>query len=205
MTWGFPCGSAGKESTCKLGRSPGEGKGYSTPDFWPGEFHGLYSPWGHKKSDTTERLSLNTIYMLLYTCEQAPFQEHVRKSNKSSLMSEWKSLSRVWLFATSQTCPWNSPGQNTGVGNLSLLQRIFPTQGSNRGLLHCRRILYQLSHQGNPVYSTGNYIQYSVINHDGERICLTESFCCIVEINSIVNQLYFSELFKNLFKKESAW
>ena len=41
--------------------------------------------------------------------------------------------------------PWNSPGQNTGVGSLSLLQRIIPTQGSNSGLPHCRQILYQLS------------------------------------------------------------
>ena len=46
--------------------------------------------------------------------------------------------------------PWNSPGQKTGVGSLSLLQGIFPTQGSNPGLLHCRQILYQLSHQGSP-------------------------------------------------------
>ena len=46
--------------------------------------------------------------------------------------------------------PWNSPGQNTGVGNLSLLQGIFPNQGSNPGLLHCRQILYQLSHKGSP-------------------------------------------------------
>ena len=46
--------------------------------------------------------------------------------------------------------PWNSPGQNTGVGSLSLLQDIFPTQGSNPGLLHCRQILYQLSHKGSP-------------------------------------------------------
>ena len=44
--------------------------------------------------------------------------------------------------------PWNSPGQNTGVVSLSLLQGIFPTQGSNPGLLHCRQILYQLSHKG---------------------------------------------------------
>ena len=44
--------------------------------------------------------------------------------------------------------PWNSPGQNTGVGSLSLLQGIFPTQGSNPGLPHCRQILYQLGHQG---------------------------------------------------------
>ena len=46
--------------------------------------------------------------------------------------------------------PWNSPGQNTGVGSLSLLQEIFPTQGLNPGLLHCRQILYQLSHKGSP-------------------------------------------------------
>ena len=46
--------------------------------------------------------------------------------------------------------PWNSPGQSTGVGNLSLLQRIFPTQGSNPGLLHCRCVLYHLSHKGSP-------------------------------------------------------
>ena len=44
--------------------------------------------------------------------------------------------------------PWNSPGQNTGVGSHSLLQGIFPTQGSNPGLPHCRQIFYQLSHQG---------------------------------------------------------
>ena len=46
------------------------------------------------------------------------------------------------------THPWNSPGQNTGVGSLSLRQGIFPTQGSNPGLPHGRRILYQLSHKG---------------------------------------------------------
>ena len=45
---------------------------------------------------------------------------------------------------------WNSPGQKTGVGSLSLLQGIYPTQGSNPGLPHCRQILYQLSHKGSP-------------------------------------------------------
>ena len=43
--------------------------------------------------------------------------------------------------------PWNSPGQNTGVGSLSLLRGIFPSQGSNPGLPRCRRIL---SHKGSP-------------------------------------------------------
>ena len=64
---GFPCGSAGKGSTCNvgdLGSNPWVGKipwrreRLPTPVFWPGEFHGLYSPWGRKESDTTERLSL---------------------------------------------------------------------------------------------------------------------------------------------------
>ena len=43
-----------------------------------------------------------------------------------------------------------SSGQNTGVGSLSLLQGLFPTQGSNPGLPHCTRVLYQLSHKGSP-------------------------------------------------------
>ena len=66
MFLGFPGGSAGKESACNagdlgsipgLGRSPGEEK-LPTPVGWPGEFHGLQSPWGRKESDTTERLSI---------------------------------------------------------------------------------------------------------------------------------------------------
>ena len=46
-------------------------------------------------------------------------------------------------------CPWNSPGQITGVGSY-LHQGIFPTQGSNPGLLHCRRILHRLNYQKSP-------------------------------------------------------
>ena len=62
---------------------------------------------------------------------------------------EWKSLSLVRVFETPWLySSWNSPGQNTGVGSHFLLQGIFPTQGSNPGLLHCRPILYQLSHRG---------------------------------------------------------
>ena len=49
--------------------------------------------------------------------------------------------------------PLFSPGQNTRMGSLSLLQGIFPTQGSDPGLPHCRRIPYHLSHQGSPFTS----------------------------------------------------
>ena len=62
--------------------------------------------------------------------------------------------------------PWNSPGQNTGVGSLALLQGIFPTQGSNPGLLHYRRILYQLSYQGNPVILKWELNNNRVMKHD---------------------------------------
>ena len=49
--------------------------------------------------------------------------------------------------------PWNSPGQNTGVGSLSLPLGIFPIQGSNPRLPHCRWIRYHLSHKGRPLCS----------------------------------------------------
>ena len=65
------------------------------------------------------------------------------KSESCSVMSN--SLQPHGLYSK-----WNSPGQNTGAGSLSLLQGIFPIQGSNPGLPHCRQILYQLSHQGSP-------------------------------------------------------
>ena len=65
----------------------------------------------------------------------------VKWSESRSVMSN--SLQHHGLYN-----PWNSPGQNTGVGSCSLLQGIFPTQGSNPGLPHCRWILYQLSYQG---------------------------------------------------------
>ena len=59
---GFPCGSAGKESACNAGdlsSSPWRKERSPTPVLWPGEFQGLYSPWGHKESDTTEWFSLS--------------------------------------------------------------------------------------------------------------------------------------------------
>ena len=56
--------------------------------------------------------------------------------------------------------PWNSLGQNTGVGSLFLLQGIFPNQGSNPGLPHCRQILYQLSHKGSPKLKSPSCIQF---------------------------------------------
>ena len=69
---GFPCGSAGKESTCSVrpgfnpwvGKVPWRRERLATPVFWPGEFHGLYSPWGRKESDTTERLTFTNLFSI---------------------------------------------------------------------------------------------------------------------------------------------
>ena len=70
--------------------------------------------------------------------------------------------------------PWNSPGQNTGVGSCSLLQGTFPTQGSNPGLPHWRRILYQLSYQGNPHFT----YKWAVMDDQGLRLS-SSSFLCL--------------------------
>ena len=66
-------------------------------------------------------------------------------------------------------CLWDSPGKNTGVGCHTLLQGIFPTQGSNLGLLNHRQILYQLSYQGSQqgyellIFAFILYLHYEVM------------------------------------------
>ena len=72
-----------------------------------------------------------------------PISHPESESESRSVMSD--SLQPHGLYR-----PWNSPGQNTGVGSLSLFQGIFPTQGSNPGLPHCRQILYELSLKRSP-------------------------------------------------------
>ena len=67
----------------------------------------------------------------------------VNESESCSVMSDSLRPHELYL-------PWNSPGQNTGVGSRSLPQGIFSTYGSNPGLPHCRQILFPLSHQGSP-------------------------------------------------------
>ena len=72
----------------------------------------------------------------------------MRKSVSCSVVSS--SLQPCGLLALQAVCPWNCPGKNTGVDCHFLLQEIFPTQGSNLGLLNCRRIFYHLSQPGKP-------------------------------------------------------
>ena len=90
--------------------------------------------------------------------------KHFRNNCKNSYISFNTKYARAKIIAQScptlcdpmecsplkLLCPWDSPGNNTGVGSHSFLQGIFLTQESNPGLLHCRQILYCLSHQGSP-------------------------------------------------------
>ena len=95
---------------------------------------------GYWKSPSNEEFASPTLPIFLSTSLSRSFPPNL-----------WKSLSHVRLFATCGLySPRNSLGQNTGVGSLSVLQGILPTQGSNSGLLHCEWILYQLSHKGSP-------------------------------------------------------
>ena len=133
---GFPCGSVGKESTCKagdlgsipgLGRSPWEGKGFSLKSYTVLLLCHFYL-----------QLRLALIHAIIFTV----------------LVTQY---SHVQLFVT----PWNIAHQapvsmkfsskNTGVGSHFLPQEISPTEVSNPGLLRCRQILYHLSYQGSPL------------------------------------------------------
>ena len=92
--------------------------------------------------------------------------KHRAESKWSSQFLNWQvthlyevkvTQSCLTLWPHGLYCPWNFPGQNTEVGCLSFLQGIFPTWESNPGLLHCSRILYQLSYRRSPhLYELGH-------------------------------------------------
>ena len=172
---GFPGGSDGKESACNAGdlglipgleRSPGEGNGnplqYSCLEnsmdkgTWWATVHGV----------TQCVFSCVRLFTTLWTVAcQAPL------SMGFPWQEYWNGLSFPPLgdlanpgieprSATLQvdSLPSEPSGKlmNTGVGSLSLLQGIFPTQESTWGLLHYRRILYELSYQGSPMFRATN-------------------------------------------------
>ena len=94
--------------------------------------HGLYSPWNSPGRNTGVG---------------SPFPSPGELPNPGIKPSS-PALQVDFLPAEPQGKP-----KNTGVGSLSLLQRIFLTQELNQGLLHCRQILYQLSYQGSPMWA----------------------------------------------------
>ena len=85
--------------------------------------------------------------------------------------------------------PWNFPGQDPGVSSHSLLQRIFPTQGSNPDLLHCRQILYQLSHQGSPFTFTCDIEFFGSFLCSCKRIRFNDGSQLVVSFQRLVTAL----------------
>ena len=89
------------------------------------------------------------------TCYECSCVYNTLKIFKKSLVSTFPYIiNKVKAAQLRQTVcdpmdsPWNSPGQNTGVGSLFFLRGIFPTQGLRPGFPHCRQMFYQLSHKG---------------------------------------------------------
>ena len=100
-----------------------------------------------------------------------------------------KSLSRARLFAspwivacTKLLHSWDFQGKSTRVGCHFLLQGIFPTQGSNPGLPHCRQMLYRLSHQGSRYSSKDSSIRHSSIC--SQKRLRSLHLCCLFSVNS---------------------
>ena len=117
-------------------------------------------PWtvqirrSQRDMDTTERLSLSHLAGIEYIKSvslQVPLSGNYQNSAGIS----------NGLQPTRLLCARHSPGKNTGVGSHSLLQKIFPSQGSNPGFLYCRWPLYHLAHQGSPLWYI--FTRYSVL------------------------------------------
>ena len=88
--------------------------------------------------------------------------QHVHPKGKWSRSIVSDSLQPRGLWPTRLLHPWDSPGKRAGVACHFLLQGIFPTQGLNPGLLHCRQMLYPLSHQGSQVFLKEVSPEYSL-------------------------------------------
>ena len=124
---GFPAGSSGKESTCTC-RSC--------------RIH----PWVRK---IPWRRKWQSILVFLLRSMVGYSPRGSKQLDATENTSMWDFM-LIWQGACSSV-HGDYPGNNTGVGSLYLLQQVFPTQELNQGLLHCRRILYQLSYQGSPL------------------------------------------------------
>ena len=116
----------------------------------------------HNSADTDSNLSQEALCFLAYKL--------LRGSIKPGWYSGCESESHLVVSDSLRPhllySPWNLLGQNTGVGSHSLLQGIFLTQGSNPGLPHCRRILYQLSHINNSKVSEKS----AVVKHGSDPL-----------------------------------
>ena len=122
--------------------------------YWPSAF----PPWKSIYSILLLIFELDCLFLCCWVvCVIYIYVVYTKLSESCSVMSN--SLEPHGLYS-----PWNSPGQNTRVGSFSLLQGIFPTQGSNQGLVHCKLILYQLSYLASPMLDINPLLLMSFVN-----------------------------------------
>ena len=160
---GFPGSLAGKESTCNagdldlipgLGISPGEGKGY------PLQYSGVENSMdsvdhGVAKSQTqlSDFHSLTKKFQVWVRKwrQERPFFKDTIERKKLKFLSGVQLFATLWTVAQQDPLSIEFSRQEHWVGCYSFLQRIFPTQGLNPVLLHCRWFLYWLNDQGSPI------------------------------------------------------
>ena len=114
---------------------------------------GFFTDWATREAKKMESLCCTLEANLYSKSATLQLKKKTKKLSISFLVKKWSascSLLSDSLWPHGLYSKWNSPGQNTGVGSLFLLQGIFPTQGSNPGLSYCRQILCHLSHKGSP-------------------------------------------------------
>ena len=116
---------------------------------WITEIMDLYRKWSASRSVVSHSLQPHGLY--------SPWNSPGQNTGVGSQFPSPADLPNPGIKPGSSalqvdSLPAEPPGKtkNTGLGSHSLLQQILQTQGLNPGLLHCRRILYQLSHQGCP-------------------------------------------------------
>ena len=126
--------------------------------------YGLITPWqivGEKVESVIDFLFLGSKITAEGDCSHEIRRLLLlgRKAMTNLMKSETEICSVVSNSLQSHRLysPWNSPGQDIGVGSHSRLQGFFPTQGSNPGLPHCKWILYHLNHQGSPKFHICKY------------------------------------------------
>ena len=111
----------------------------------------MHSKGNHKENKKiTHRMGENISKQ---SNQQGINLQNIQRALHSRVLSHFSHVQlfvTLWTVACQAPLPWDSPGRNIGVGGHALLQGIFPTQGLNPGLLYCRWIVYQLSHQGSP-------------------------------------------------------
>ena len=124
-----------------------------TPVFWPGESHGLYSPWGHKESDTTEQLShsLTHTHSLIHQEDINLFKVYVVVI---------QSPSHVWLFATPLTAAGQASLSLTAFQSLPKFMSMESVMPSNH-LILCRPFsaLNLSQHQGLSLHQVAKVLE----------------------------------------------